>query len=419
MADRRKLIERGKTVLIILLVISAVLLLRESGYYTTVSNVFSPSLSPKPGADAADSVSSAPARPVRVVVSSEGNVRHAAEYDTSLVMSVYGSFSAAFGEALGSASAPVETTEAQFRKSLTSVGVTLDFYYPKQLGTLARGLGTGSGGASSYYARFLSLDCSGDSAVLYFLDSGDGSYYRCETGVVSSTIVSKMDAYKQNNAVFAFESGKYDEIFPYTVILDPLPEVYALAASAFSEADFPLDALFSALGMNTYVMRQYAESDGTTVYVESGRTLRIRSDGSISFKQPGAGSVPLGGDVSEQIGNAEALIRATLGAYAGSAEIELSGVSQSGDRLTLTFDYSAAGIPVRLDGGGHAATVSISGGALTKLELRPRKYTLSADTVSVLPMEQACAIASAQGGGEPMLSYNDLGSSVECTWVVG
>lgn len=418
MSDRKRLIEHGKTALIVLLIISAVLLVRQSGYYTTIPAVFAPNVSQRPGSETSDAASSQPARPMRVVVSSEENVRYASEYDQSAVSSVYGSFSAAFGEALGSASEPTETTEADFRRCLTGVGVTLDFYYPKQLGILAVQLGTASGAAGEHFARFVSLECSGENAVLYFLDSTSGVYYRCSTGVVSSTILSKMDAYRQNNAVFAFENEKYSAIFPYTVILETLPEIYALTASGYSEAAFPLDELFSLLGMNTYVMRQYAESDGTIVYVESGKTLRIRSDGSISFKQPSASAQQQ--DVSELISQATQLLSRTLGVFAGSAEINLSGVTVSSpERLSLSYDYCVDGIPVRLDGGAHAASVAVSGGTITKLELHPRRYTLTADTLPVLPMEQACAIASAQGGGEPMLSYADRGSSTDCIWVIG
>ena len=415
MTKRKKLIELGKSALIVLLIISALLLVRQSGYYSELTERFQPAQPSAPLDTESSAAASGSARPAVIVVSGSEGQRHAAALSSAELSSVFDNFSAALGEALGSAGTPESTGEARWRKCLTGSCVFFDFYYPQSLELLAVQLGTEAKWASGYFARMLALDCSGDSARLYFLGT-DGVFYSCGTGVISSTLASRAESYRQTNAFWAFENDKYSGIEPYTAVLYDTPEIYSVSAAGLGTADFELDGLFRALGMNIHVMKQYVESDGTQVYVESGMTLRVRADGSISFKQ----STSLRpGTLTEAAEAALAAVRGSLASACGDAELVVSAIKQlDGGGVTVWFDYSINGIPVDLGEGRHAARADVTGDEITRLELLPRRYTLGTSALEVLPMVQACAIAAAQGGGEVRLIYTDGGASVECGWVV-
>lgn len=416
MHDRKKLLELGKSLLIAVLIISALLLVRQSGYYSELSSRFqSESYLPKAG-DTAESAVSGSAKPLCIVVSEGETLRYAAAFDSALLSSTFDSFSAAVGEALGSAAEPEAVSQARWRACLTGSSVTFDFYYPQDLSLLALKLGTEAAWGEGRTARLISLDCSGENALLYFIDAETGDFYRCSTGVMSSTLSAKADSYRSTNAFWAFENAKYSGLEPYTVILYETPDIFSVEAAGTGSTDFELSGIFASLDMNTYVMKQYTEHDGTQVYVESGKTLRVRSDGSIVFKQSTARS---GGSLSEAAEAAFSVVKNGLSPFCGSAELALAKAeSRNGGGFTICFDYCINGIPVSLGGNRHAAELIVYGGEIAQIELWPRRYTLTSDSMEVLPMIQACAIASAQGGGEIRLVYTDDADTVECGWVV-
>lgn len=419
MSRRKAFVEGGKTLLIILLVISAAILVRASGYFDAFDSRYaqdSETQSGQNGQSTADSASGTmSARPLGMVVSGVDGTRYAVAYDSAETASVFESFSAALGEALGSASNAEEVTEDQWRECLLSGSVTFDFYYPRPLSLLSMWLGTAAGGAGSFSARFVSLSCEGDAVSLYFRSEPDGTFYRCGTGVSTSAVSAKLDSYKRNNASFAFENDKFSGVAPYTVVLDELPAVHTVNCdSALGSLD--LEGLMSALGMNSYVIRPYTESDGTQVYVENGKNLKINGDGSISFKT--SLTYTTGQDAISAVSVASELVTQVLGSCCGDAETYFSGVRSSGSGVyEVEFEYIVGGIPVELSSGRAAAQVTVSGGEVMKLELTPRRYTLMEDEALLLPMTQAAAIAASKGGGEPVLVYMDSGAWTPCVWV--
>jgi hypothetical protein len=416
----KPLLERGKSLLIVLLLLSAALLIRASGYFPALGEGYlsasQGSLGQSGQSSAETSASAVTVRPVAVVISGEEGTRCALEYDGDAVSAAFDSFSAALGEAIGSSSAIESVSEQLWQQSISECGVTFDFYYPQPLSLLSQWLGTTAGAAGEHSARYMCISCTGSNAWFYFRSESDGTYYRCATALSSQAVTQRMELYRRNNAVFAFESERYSGVEPYTVMLDELPAVYAVYSDS-AQGNMDLNSIMSLLGMNSYVIRPYTEADGTQVYVENGKTLRVGADGSISFKAPAPTSGETGTEL-EAAQAASALVGEIMQGHTGDAELHFAGGSFSDGKYTAKFEYAVDGVPVEQSSGVTAASVTIENGEVRSLELVPRRYTLTEEEQSVLPMLLASAIA-ASGSGELRLVYIDSGSAVNCAWVTG
>lgn len=69
----------------------------------------------------------------------------------------------------------------------------------------------------------------------------------------------------------------------------------------------------------------------------------------------------------------------------------LTDLEQNGSESVCTFDYFLSGIPV-LPASGYGAEVRFSGTSIVQVRLVLRAYTLTTQTLSVLPPAQAAAI---------------------------
>ena len=97
----------------------------------------------------------------------------------------------------------------------------------------------------------------------------------------------------------------------------------------------------------------------------------------------------------------------------GDARLYLTGLQKDGSETVCTFDYYLNGIPV-YPSGGHGAEIRFSGASIVQVRLLLRTYTLTTQTVSVLPPAQAAAILP--DGSELGLIYSDTSSGVTAGW---
>ena len=74
-----------------------------------------------------------------------------------------------------------------------------------------------------------------------------------------------------------------------------------------------------------------------------------------------------------------------------------AGDLTSGRNSTVTLGISANGMPIYYSDSTAAAEVVFTGGAVTGFTLRCRSYALTEETVTLLPLEQAAAIAAGEG----------------------
>lgn len=411
--SKRRAVEWAKNILIVLLVVSAGLLIYYSGYYSLLWPGAGDSGAAPDGADGSMTPSLAQSvRPLAAVVSQADGTRHARAFDADGVSELYSGFAAMLGEAVGSSGAPESIDFSEFCSVIGSQSVLLDFYWTWPLTLLASRLGVDAAGAADYSARYAALCCRGGGVDLFFSDGG--GYYRCTTGVSETSLAAKIALYRTKNCVFAFEDERYSGAAPLTPVLDALPDISSVSPAQTQE--FDLETVFSLLDMNSYAIHPYSESDGTLVYVGSGKTLRVYTDGSVSLRsEPGEGE----SELIECVNAAESFARSCLGASSGAAELYFAGAkSDASGGFRVYFDYCVGGIPVRLAGAEHAAEIYVSGGRVTAAEMHPRTLETGAAQQGLLPPGQACAIA-ASGGGEPRIVYDETASGLVCRWVRG
>ena len=419
--DKERIRHALRLLLIAALLVSAVLLARETGDYRRAFERISGTAAETeesgeilPGLSAAELARSVRPRTVLVRLPDGGTA--ASAYAGEETEAAFHRFSAILGEALGSAGEPEEIDENTFRAGLDAGCVFVDFFCNEPLGLLAHWLGSEMQSAAALSeARFLYLGLTDSAAQLCFRGS-DGGFFRCSTAAISETLAARMAEMQGVSAHFAYEDPDLARLEPYTVLLAELPAIPS--AAGFTVRDgIDTAELMRAVGMNSYVASSYLEADGTRVFIDGEKSLRIAPDATVTFRaSPAEDGDRIAEGMQTAVSYACAAAVQSTGRYAGQAEILLTGVSFDGeDEYTVTFDYCIGGIPLRLTD-GSAAQIRLRGGQLVQMNLVLRSYVLTGGTETLLPMRQAAAIANASGVS-PTLVYADRGDRVECVWI--
>jgi hypothetical protein len=428
----KKTIEAVKSLLIVLLVISAVFLMGQAGLFSltdAVDGLFRTSRTGGDSAAAADGdIYSQAARPRFLAITAEGVGRYGVKYSEIRLTEAYDRFSAFLGEALGSSKEPVEVAEEEWKSALEQSGVFFDFLYEQPLSVLAGWLGTDmNSGASAHTARRLCLARNGEGVSLYYIRARDGLAYRCETALNYSSLSARLEEYAASggNAQYAYSYGaKLDQVDPYALILDGQLTVQKLTVRNPLRTGLAPESMMGLFEINSFVASPYSELDGTIVYVEGDSTLRVYPNGAVSFRNTGDGGPALVGEDTKvtPAGVVEAaydLAQRSIGQSCGDAEVAFTGISYNAadDTYTVQFDYEMDGIPVVMESGRHALSLSITGGRVFRASLVFREYEADGQEWP-LPELQAAAVVQADGGGEPLLIYADDGEAAAAGWVI-
>ena len=416
MREKKRLVELGKDLVILLLIASALLLGARSGVIERLRRNIDPSR--ETGGAVATNVSAAAVPFAVAVVGENAGGRCGLTCGVARVGETYDRFSAALGEALGSSGEPEQITERQWRAALTGPGVYFDFLYDQPLSLLAVWLGTEiDGGAASHTARRICLSLEGEGLALYYIRARYGEYYRCATALSSSTLSARLRENTANGALFAFEIDENTGVDPY-VLLEPGIQSFARVTAANSLRDSTVLASLPGLFEFSSV-RSYSESDGT-VFVEGEATMRVTTGGTVNYRSKSGGLALGAEDMSAQaaVEAARRLCQNGPGASCGAASLGLSSLryEQESDTYYISFEYAVDGVPVRLTEGA-AAELTVSHGVLQEAVLRYRSYSAEAEAVRPLPREQALAAADAMGGSTLTLTYVDTMRGVSLQWL--
>ena len=413
-----------QNIAIVLLSVSAVLLFAQTQLYSLGSSLFAgdtfsglfESSSSSETVPAPVSLADV-AAPVQVAVTG-----HYGRYGQSGLSTTDSSFSALgtlLGEALGSAGTISSCSEQTFRSGLGTVSVYYDFLRPLPLELLA-GLTGSTLKAGSQSVRGLLLSASGKSVTLYLWD-GNTAYSQCSTYVTLENLQELVGSYELGNAFFAFELGtKYTSFAPLSLFITGDRTVRVLSAST---GPSDTDVLLTALDFNPHTNSRYAEVSGTQVIMEGNSTLRIATDGTVTYQD--------GGDNDLRISNGSGiptLSEAVLGSYrlllnllsdqVGDAQLCLQSAVQSGSSTSLQFGLLVNGLPVRFPNGTAVATRRLCGTSVSSFHLRFRKYTSTEENCLLLPLRQAAAIAKQYPDCELTACYVDTGgSTVSAQWL--
>ena len=413
--DRKRLLEWGKNVLIVVLVITALML----GSLTGVFGGLRRSDGLQDDAVLPESGGVAAAAMPFVMAVADGHVgRCGVTYGAERIEALYERFSAALGEALGSSGTPEEVTEQQWRAALGGPGVYFDYLYEQPLSVLSAWLGTEvTGGAGAHTARRICLALEGDGLALYYVRARSGGFYRCETALSASAVSARLQEYTSNGASFVWELTEDENLDPYALFEEGL-QTLSHAEGTNPIRDTAVSGQLPEL-FGFAAARSYTEEDDT-VYVEGDATLRVSSSGAVNYRCYEEGLELGGAYMSAQavVEAARALCQRGPGASCGAAKLGLSDVryDQNTNTYTVCFEYAVDGVPVRLPE-GPAAELTVTDGRLQEAAIHFRSYALTTETTTPLPPALAMAAVRAAGGGEPLLAYVDSVSAVNLRWL--
>ena len=410
---------------IVLLLAAAVILCWQSGYFSgfgdrlrSDAETDTDAVGTLPQLSAAEKA--AFVRPDTVLLRRENGAAVAAQYSAEAMQDVLGHFAPSLGEALGTAGTPAHITEATFRDGLAKECVYLYFPCICPLRLLADWLGSEmSGACADMDIDMLYLSLAEENALLCFRDSS-GQFFRCSTAAISETLRSRVADVQGYEACFAFEDEALRALTPYTVVLREMPDIREAESSPVRDG-LDVAEIQRVVGMNPFVSSSYTEADGTRVFVQDDMTLRLGADGVLSFHVEGQDvQFQSGQSIVDAVNCACAIVRHVAEERCGDAELRFTGAEYnvSDRQYTVSFDYCLDGIPVSLPG-GSAVRLVMQGSTPVELRFELRRYTLTENKATLLPMLQAAAILNAGEGGALELRYVDSADGVQCVWVKG
>ena len=414
----RKVLRRA---LIVLLLVSAGVLLGETGYYSGIKSRLFPGggeyTAPVSGAVAAVVRPTDAVQPQAAMVCGAAGERYGAAYDGETVSAVFSRFSAVVGEALGSSGTPEAVTEAQFRAALDCCGVFLRFYCPQPLELLSGWLGAEAGSTVASSSAGLMLLCAEGDAVNLYYRTEDAGYFRASTEVSPEVLSGRTAEYADNGARFAFEIPGLSDCEDFTVIPagNRTSAVVKYSAPLYGSAE--TDELLAAMGMNSYLTSSYTEADGTQVYLYEDSILRVSPTGSVLFRRPADSESTAERTLSDGVNAAWQIAERCIGAGSGAGTLLFAGTSydETQRSRTLLLDYAVGGIPVQL-ASGHAAELVMQGDTVIQARLQLCRFSSGDETAALLPDLQAHAVAGAERAGA-VLRYLAGGETMNCTWV--
>ena len=414
----RKRWDSIQNLIIALLAVSAVLLFTQmyrpdsSGYW----QLFDPAGAQAPSGNAGQSVPLT--APVHAVVTGPYGRFGSVTMTTS--DEAFSPLRSLLEQALGSARSGASCEKEEFLQALDSISVYCDFLSPLPLTVLADLMWT-SGEDESVFVRQLAV-VKQENAVVLFLWDGRNSFLRCETALTPEILENTIGRYELGGAQFAMDTlqTQYPDLAPCSLFLEEEPALPVLASvSALSDST----PLLTALGFNPNTQNRYPDANGTQVIMENGRTLRIHTDGTIAYRSGGSGllSISAEGEVPtllEASLGCGSLLNTLLSSVSGDSTIWLKDIRQNGTSTTLHFGYQSGGVPIRFSDGGHAASITLSGTAVSALTLRVRQYSAQDEASLLLPLPQALAVSTQYPGRELTLSYVDNGTdTVSVQWL--
>lgn len=416
---RSRLLEWGKTLLIILLAASAIYLLGETqfskGMAGRVQSLLQSNSSEREE-DLQEQAGPAAVRPMKIAMTLEGGQRYGVQYDLTEADTVFSSVSTLLAEALSSAGTPRKIGEWTWRTDLGDVGIYLDLCYPLPLTVLSEQLGSEqSGVVSSDVVRRICLAAGqNDSVNLLYINESDGTFYSCATTLSrQSHLEPVLSDRSANGAMFAFEVPGMENVAPYVLLTaTPQPVKYRSENPLVSDSA-RIAELLKTLSFQT----RGNELDPVTggLQVEGNDSLRLFGDGMLTFHTIGDADFRflLSEDTHQgALDYTQDLANATVGKWCGGASLCLAGVQETVDGLEILYQYCLNGIQVELPAGNAAARFVVRNGAITDFSLYFRAYTATEETTLILPERQAAAVLGTSAENELTLIYQDTGSEM-------
>ncbi len=403
---RRKTGERGKTLLIVVLAVLAVALL------TQALQIQGFRWNRQESQSEESRELSALLQPCAAAVTRKDTGRYGVWGGTESKL-LYDRFSALLGDAVGSADSGSRVQEEDWQQALESNGVYFDLQSAIPLELLADWLGIQSpdwlAGAE---VQQLCLAETGKNTRLYC--RSEGGIFAYDTGLHADALQSRLEEFTANDAAFAFQREDCSLVAGDTLLtrqLDPNLSNFTMRTPAIRDSG--TEELLPAFGINDYMADSYTEQGGDPVYVDGGKSLRLRSDGVLRFRSTEADGLPL--ELREAAQLAGELVQQVISGRCGEAGLRLWRVESGEDGYVFYFRYTLNGLPVCLSGQEYAARVAV-GSALREADLYLREFTATGAMEKPLtPLLEAILLQDA-GGGSMQLEYRESNGRVWAEW---
>lgn len=425
MFKNKAMVERIKTLLIVLLSCSAVYLAVRTQIPVALSGLLTTSTT-ESGTQTTQESRTQAAQPLRMAVTLRGgeeSLRYGVQYDQESQDILFQQMYSLLVEALSSAETPLAVDDASWREALnTAPGIYFDWQDDLPLSVLLGWLSVENEQLTGQVRRLVLTAQDGKAVVYYCTQSG-----ACFRAVCSMVDVSRLSeavaGIKDNGAQFAFEQKEYGGLDPYTLLLGEniTPIIYEASNPLEQESvqdqvrqklDFSADSSVSYVTSNEQVIRN---GNDTLRLAADGTTVTFTAAAAEGSRYPVAGS-----GVYWAVECCRQLVVDTLGELCGQARVYLMSVEENGEESwQIEFGYLLDGVPVRLGEEGYAARFQVAGGRVNSFTLCFRSYTDNGTTSVVLPQRQAMAAMEAKGhqGEELLLVYLDTGvQQVSASW---
>ena len=401
--------ERVKTLLLVLLSISAVFLGLRTGLFDEPLRAggFGGSAPVRTVADQAYPA----AFPTTIMVSLGEGVYHGQRMDgqgdaeEEGLEVLFGRFAVFFGEALESAGFSEPVTMEEWERALTDLGVFFQYDVEIPGDVLARWFDTEASGELGAMER-MTLSASQNAVYLYYMGRDDLPRRR-ETTVDVGALRGQIQSLAPNGAQYGFQVPAFTGTNRSTVLLAQYEGIPVIRGhNAISAVFEHLDTMLEHFGMHLSRVR-YLDVSGVRTMVEDDATLRLTEHGLVHYhcqadaprlvawegERSFAGAVETGREVAQ-----------ILERLSGDATIQLSdwydASAYSDGQLVLYFSYYLGGIPVWTE--YPAARIVIRGRYVREVTLFARTFVRTGHFSAVMPELQATAAS----GGEPLtLAY--------------
>jgi len=416
---KKRIVETGKTLLIILLICTLLLLTaaslpREMIRSTPwLSSLLQP-LAPVLGLPEAELTYVEDAQPVLdaaqpLTISVRNQVgRYTARWNFEALDQAYETLGGLLGQALDTAGEFSVVRVDRLPDALSQDSIFFDFGF--QLPVLLLGSWLEASPEQTDAAGQLFILAEEDGCVNLYL-SGE-QCLMAPTAVQPEAMAVLLEQFRPDGSCFAFETESH--LSALTLLSEEDPSLEAALSSAPRDIRYA-EGLATALGFNAYDENRYTDSTGTTYFSESNCSLQVSPSGEVLLMSSSPDRFRATGATLEAlVEDARVMVQLVLRDLAGEERIYLSGIRQEENRTICDFDYVLNGIPVSC-GSKPAATVTFTDSAVTSLELKAVSFTGTGEPLKILPAAQAAAIVP-ENGHLILKYYRSADGSITAGW---
>lgn len=298
-------------------------------------------------------------------------------------------------DCLASADSPTEISISGCVAATRADGVFAAYSGTLKCSLLARTIGVEchSAGDSSADRVFLA---AADGKVELYAISGGGCY-RFTTAVDSARLDALLSTELGGAADWSYDLGFADA--DLAVYPDGDLRVPTASSSPATVSDGTFGSMLEAFSMNPATNYRYTSAGGTQYVVEDAQLIAISVDGHIRYAFQGGTASGYHARAMRSEDAAVEHCRKLLGTVAagaiGDAKLSLRAVEYASDgKMTVRFGYTLGSLPVYIDGSRDAAVFTFESGTLTSAHITLRRYAYDGETALMMPPASAAAIGS-------------------------